>query len=415
MPIVGDLRLTLQKLLPLIEERDRTPWLDQMNGWRRDHPSLKIPDSPDSVLPQEVVRAIYDISGGEARVIADVGQNQMWAAQHYWYERPRMFFSAGGLGPMGYALPASHGRKAGDDSQDVWCVTGDGGLLINIQEFNTLAAEGINVKVAVLNNGHLGMIRQWQEFFYEGRYMGSFLDNPDFAKVGQRSGCAAWAPARATKCTTRLPWPTSTTARWCWTCTWTGWRTSTDDRAGYRREQRDRGPAMNEPQTHMLVATVADHPGVLTRVASLFRRRGFNIASLAVGHSEEAGYSRMTIAVEGSTDEVKQCEKQLYKLVEVVSVRNLTGAPAVMRELAMIKVRVNASERPGLAEVTDIFRGEIVDVSKTSMIVQMTGGQSKIDRFLDVITEYPIEEISRTGVIAIARDSVSPRNGRTRG
>ena len=188
VPIVGDLRLTLQRLLPLIEARDRSPWLDQMNGWRRDHPSLKIPDSPDSVLPQEVVRAIYDISGGEARVIADVGQNQMWAAQHYWYERPRMFFSAGGLGPMGYALPAAMGVKLADDSQDVWCVTGDGGLLINIQEFNTLAAEGINVKVAVLNNAHLGMIRQWQEFFYEGRYMGSFLDNPDFAKVGQAFG-----------------------------------------------------------------------------------------------------------------------------------------------------------------------------------------------------------------------------------
>ncbi len=183
VPIVGDLKLTLQKLLPLIESRDRTPWLDQMNGWRRDHPSLKIPDSPDSVLPQEVVRAIYDISGGEARVIADVGQNQMWASQHFWYERPRMFFSAGGLGPMGYALPAAMGVKLADESQDVWCVTGDGGLLINIQEFNTLAAEGINVKVAVLNNAHLGMIRQWQEFFYEGRYMGAFLDNPDFAKV----------------------------------------------------------------------------------------------------------------------------------------------------------------------------------------------------------------------------------------
>ncbi len=173
---------------------------------------------------------------------------------------------------------------------------------------------------------------------------------------------------------------------------------------------------MNEaPETHMLVATVADHPGVLTRVASLFRRRGFNIASLAVGHSEEPGYSRMTIAVEGSAEEVKQCEKQLYKLVEVVSVRNLTGAPAVTRELAMIKVRVKSNERLGLAEITDIFRGEIVDVSKTSMIVQMTGAQSKIDRFLDVITEYPIEEISRTGVIAIARDDVGPRNGRARG
>lgn len=168
---------------------------------------------------------------------------------------------------------------------------------------------------------------------------------------------------------------------------------------------------MSELQVHMLVATVQDHPGVLTRVASLFRRRGFNIASLAVGRSEEPGYSRMTIAVEGSADEVRQCEKQLYKLIEVDSVRNLTGTAAITCELALVKVRVGASDRLGLAEVTDIFRGEIVDVSKSSMIVQMTGGPDKVDRFLDVISEYPIEEISRTGVIAMARDSAHGRNG----
>ena len=162
---------------------------------------------------------------------------------------------------------------------------------------------------------------------------------------------------------------------------------------------------MMETQVHTLVATVQDHPGVLTRVASLFRRRGFNIASLAVGHSEEPGYSRMTIAVEGSSDDVKQCEKQLYKLIEVDSVRNVTNAPAITRELAMIKVRVGASDRPALAAAADIFRGEIVDVSKSTMIVQMTGGQDKIDRFIDVISDYPIEEISRTGAIAMVRES----------
>jgi acetolactate synthase-1/3 small subunit len=168
---------------------------------------------------------------------------------------------------------------------------------------------------------------------------------------------------------------------------------------------------MSELQVHTLVATVQDHPGVLTRVASLFRRRGFNIASLAVGHSEEPGYSRMTIAVEGSADEVRQCEKQLYKLIEVNSVRNLTGTAAITCELALVKVRVDASDRTALAEVTDIYRGEIVDVSKSSMIVQMTGGQAKVDRFLDVISEYPIEEISRTGAIAMARESTHGGDG----
>ncbi len=188
VPIVGDLKRTLQLLNPLIERRERKPWIERLDTWRSEHQSLKIHDESDSVMPQEAVRAIYDTSGGETRVVADVGQNQMWAAQHFWYERPRMFFSAGGLGPMGYALPAAMGVKLADPSQPVWCVTGDGGLLINIQEFNTLAAEKIPVKVAVLNNAHLGMIRQWQQFYYEGRYMGAFLDNPDFAKVAEAFG-----------------------------------------------------------------------------------------------------------------------------------------------------------------------------------------------------------------------------------
>ena len=188
VPIVGDLKLTLQSLLPLMEHRERRAWIEQLEEWRSNHPSLDIPDSPDSLLPQEVVRAIYTASDGDARVVADVGQNQMWASQHYWYEQPRRFFSAGGLGPMGYALPAAMGVQMGAPGEPVWCVTGDGGLLINIQEFNTLAAEKIPVKVAILNNAHLGMIRQWQQFFYDGRYMGSFLDNPDFAKVAEAFG-----------------------------------------------------------------------------------------------------------------------------------------------------------------------------------------------------------------------------------
>ena len=173
--------------------------------------------------------------------------------------------------------------------------------------------------------------------------------------------------------------------------------------------------------TQTLVALVADHPGVLTRVASLFRRRGFNIASLAVGHSEQPGYSRMTIAVEGTDEQIKQCEKQLYKLIEVVTVRNLSQVASVERELALIKVHARPADRPGLAEISDIFRGDIVDVSKDSMIIQMTGTSEKIDRFLEVIEDYGVQEISRTGAIAMARRDVpsrqpaAKRNGSTRG
>ena len=171
---------------------------------------------------------------------------------------------------------------------------------------------------------------------------------------------------------------------------------------------------MSEPQVHTLVATGQDHPVVLTRVASLFRRRGFNIASLAVGHSEEPGYSRMTIAVEGSADEVSQCEKQLYKLIEGDSVRNLTGTAAIISELALVKGRVSGRSEE-LDQVTLSHGGEIVDRSESSIIVQMPGDQARGDKFLDVISRCPdawlIEEISRTGAIAMARGSTHGRNG----
>ncbi|MBM4436089.1 MAG: acetolactate synthase small subunit [Actinobacteria bacterium] len=164
--------------------------------------------------------------------------------------------------------------------------------------------------------------------------------------------------------------------------------------------------------THTMVALVADHPGVLTRVASLFRRRGFNIESLAVGASEEPGYSRMTIAVNGTAEQIKQCEKQLYKLIEVVTVRDLTEAPRVERELALVKVRVTADQRPVLADIADIFHGEVVNIGRDTMIVQLAGDSETIDRFLEVVGEYGVEEISRTGVIAMAREPVTVRGER---
>ena len=167
--------------------------------------------------------------------------------------------------------------------------------------------------------------------------------------------------------------------------------------------------------THTLVALVADHPGVLTRVASLFRRRGFNIASLAVGHSEEPGYSRMTIAVDGNDAQMQQCAKQLYKLIDVVEIENLTAAPRVDRELALVRVKTAADQRPAVADIAEIFHGEVVDVGRGAMIVQLAGDSATIDRFLEVVAEYGILEISRTGAIAMARENGTSHRGKTIG
>ena len=154
---------------------------------------------------------------------------------------------------------------------------------------------------------------------------------------------------------------------------------------------------------HTLVALVEDRPGVLNRVASLFRRRGFNIESLAVGTTEEAGISRMTIVVESENGIVDQVEKQLQKLIDVVEVSDLTNEDAVMRELALIKVACSASNRREVLDLVEIFRARTVDVSPTSLMIQVVADEHLLDALLENLEPFGVMELTRTGRIAMLR------------
>jgi acetolactate synthase-1/3 small subunit len=158
---------------------------------------------------------------------------------------------------------------------------------------------------------------------------------------------------------------------------------------------------------HTIVALVDDHPGVLNRVASLFRRRGFNIESLAVGPTEEDGISRMTIVVDAATTQVEQVEKQLYKLIEVIKVSDITNDGIVASELALIKVRCNNLNRGEILQIAQIFGANVVDAAETTMIVEATGDEDHVERLLRLLRPYGIREIARTGRIALARGAVS--------
>ena len=159
---------------------------------------------------------------------------------------------------------------------------------------------------------------------------------------------------------------------------------------------------------HTLVALVADRPGVLNRMASLFRRRGFNIDSIAVGHSELPNVSRVTIVVDGVTTTVEQVRKQLDKIVDVVKVADITGDGMIARELALIKVRATASTRGEIIEIVDIFRASIVDVSADSVTIEVTGDEDKIDSLFNLLRGFGIRELARTGRIAMARGGLGP-------
>ena len=188
--IVGDLRETLADLLNVLERADHAPWLAYIDSMKGDAAVRDIQKLPDTghLYAAHVINDIWRITGGNAIVVTDVGQHQMWEAQYYHHETPRSLVTSGGLGTMGFALPAAIGAKIARPDAEVWAIVGDGGFQMTQAELTTAAQEGVKVNVAIINNGYLGMVRQWQEFFYERRYAATPLRSPDFVKIAEAHG-----------------------------------------------------------------------------------------------------------------------------------------------------------------------------------------------------------------------------------
>ena len=193
--LIGDLREVLEELLPRIPGRDGAAWLKTINSSKGACAVLDIKNLPDSghLYAAHVIHDIWRITGGNAIVVTDVGQHQMWEAQYYHHDKPRMLITSGGLGTMGFALPAAIGAKFACPDKEVWVIAGDGGFQMTAAELSTIAQEGIKINIAIINNGYLGMVRQWQEFFYERNYEATPLISPDFVKLADAHGIAGRA------------------------------------------------------------------------------------------------------------------------------------------------------------------------------------------------------------------------------
>lgn len=182
IPIVGDLKKVLKKINEIIDKKENTEWLETIKDWKRKYP-LKYENNQE-LKPQYIIEEVYKISEGKAVVVTDVGQHQMWAAQYYQYTMPRTFISSGGLGTMGYGLPAAIGAKIGCPDKTVICISGDGSFQMNLQELATAINNHLTIMVIIMNNNYLGMVRQWQELFFNKRYSSTALTgNPDFVKL----------------------------------------------------------------------------------------------------------------------------------------------------------------------------------------------------------------------------------------
>ena len=191
IPIVGDAKHILAALLSLLSAEKHEQWLKEVKKWKSHYP-LVYRSHTDYIMPQAVVETILELTDGEAIICTEVGQNQMWAAQFYRFTRPRSFITSGGLGTMGFGFPAAIGAQVGNPERVVIDIAGDGSIQMNIQELATIASYQLPVKIIILNNGYLGMVRQWQEFFFEKRYSEVALNNPDFAKVAEAYGIKAY-------------------------------------------------------------------------------------------------------------------------------------------------------------------------------------------------------------------------------
>lgn len=187
IPIVADAKNALSQLLELTGAPDTKEWLKKIDAWKKKYP-LTYKQDTGKLKPQYVVEEIYNATKGEAIITTEVGQNQMWAAQWYKYSKPRTFLSSGGLGTMGYGFPAAIGAKLGCPEKIVFDIAGDGSIQMNIQELATAVEQKLAVKVAILNNCYLGMVRQWQELFYDNRYSYVKMSSPDFVKLAESYG-----------------------------------------------------------------------------------------------------------------------------------------------------------------------------------------------------------------------------------
>ena len=190
IPIIGDIKLILQQLIKMLQPKLREAWRDKVQEWKKEYP-INFCEG-EGLKPQSVIREIYRKTGGNAKITTEVGQHQMWTAQYYTFTKPRSFITSGGLGTMGYGMPAAIGVQTGCPDDTVFDIAGDGSIQMNIQELCTAVNYDLPINVAIMDNGFLGMVRQWQELFYDRRYSHTELKNPDFVKLAEAYGAEGY-------------------------------------------------------------------------------------------------------------------------------------------------------------------------------------------------------------------------------
>ncbi len=394
--------------------------------------------SDSQIFPASVLRELSNqLDTDNSVVVTEVGQHQMWASQLIERTHPRTFITSGGLGTMGFGFPAAIGAaialKDANLTPQIVCISGDGSFQMNAQEMITAHANNTPVKVLLINNNCLGMVHQFQEFFYDERYSQTeFSENPSFAELAKAH---MWQTARVSEagqisqaihdmlaakgsyllevvvslsCDVLPMVPPNAALDVCAREARQNVNPETDAEKDSCKKEGAQRPAQStteKEERHVLAVTVENISGVLSRVASLISRRGFNVESLSVGPTQDPEKSRITVVVWANNTGFEQITKQLYKLVSVYKVCDLTNNNAIERELVLMKVSADAQARGEIIQIANIFRANIVDVSTDSLTIEATGTENKVRGLEDLLRPYGITEMVRTGKIALGRSA----------
>jgi len=317
---------------------------------------------------------------------------------------------------MGYGIPAAIGAKAARPDATVICVDGDGCFQMTCQELATAALEELPIVVVIVNNGYLGMVRQWQDMFFEERFSQIKLTHslPDYAALARAYGALGFTAESAEELEEALTEAIASGR----TCVVGRARRPArallpDDprRGGCDRHGRVPGHAHRGAgrMKHTISVLVENKPGALTRVTTMFARRGYNIESLAVGETERHDVSRITLRVDCETHSLEQIEKQMHKLVNVLRVTELAPGESLERELALLKVSAPPSARAELMALGEVFNARIADLGPDAIVFELTGSPEDVDSFEELVRPHGLQELVRTGRIGLTRATRAPR------
>ncbi len=394
-----------------------SPWRAQLSEWQRRFPLVYDQQpGPGALKPQFVLETLRDATPDDTIVASGVGQHQMFASQWWRFDYPYTWVNSGRpRAPWASPCPPPSGPRSGRPDRMVWAVDGDGCFQMTAQELVTASSERIPVKVAILNNAYLGMVRQWQEMFYEERYSEVYLspDLPDYVGWAEAMGCVGIRVESPEEVAVAIDKANDIDDR----PVVIDFRVDAFEKvfpmvAAGVVQRRHRGRPVpgrgavsavygTDKRHHTLTVLVENKSGVLARVAGLFSRRGYNIYSLAVAPSDDERFSRITIVVDVESSPLEQIIEQLDKLVPVVSITELDPAISRERELLLATVEAGPEARGQVIQLVGVFEGKIVDVGRDRLTVMLAGAPTKLDDFEDLIRSYGIVDMQRTGRVAL--------------